>query len=296
MAVIDVLDSVMFYEDEGHGTPMVFLHGNPTSSHLWRRVLDAMDGQPGRRLAPDLIGMGQSGKPTIGYRFADHARYLDAWLDAIGLDAVVLVGHDWGGALAFDWATRHPNRVRGVAFLETIVRPMTWADLGGAKPLFESFRTPGQGEQMILEANAFIEQALPNTMVSELSQADWDTYRRPYPSPETRRPLLQWPRELPIDGDPADVAERVEAYDAWLASSPEVPKLLLAFEPGPGTMIGPDVVEWCTDNIAALEVARCGRAGHHAPEDQPDAIAAALSAWCDGHRLRAGNTSARAGR
>ncbi len=290
MPVVDVLDSTMYYEDEGDGTPMVFLHGNPTSSHLWRRVLAAIEG-PGRRLAPDLIGMGASGKPSVPYRFADHARYLDAWFSALDLDldGVVLVGHDWGGALAFDWATRHPGAVRGVAFLETIVRPMTWSDFGaGARPLFESFRAPGQGEQIVLDGNAFIEQALPNTMLSELSTADWDAYRRPYPTAESRRPLLQWPRELPIEGEPADVVERVEAYDAWLASTPDVPKLLFAFEPGPGTMIGPELVEWCRANIAALEVEQCGRAGHHAPEDQPDAIAAALTAWCDRHALRAG--------
>jgi haloalkane dehalogenase len=285
----------MFYEEQGEGTPIVFLHGNPTSSYLWRRVLAAFPG-PGRCLAPDLIGMGASGKPAIGYRFADHARYLDAWFDTLGLTGVVLVGHDWGGALAFDWATRHPRAVRGVAFLETIVRPMTWSDLGAARPLFESFRTPGQGEQMVLEDNIFIEQALPRTMLAPLSAADLNTYRRPYPWPAARGPLLQWPRELPIEGKPADVVQRVEAYGAWLASSANVPKLLFAFEPGPGTMIGPELVDWCSTNIAALEVAPCGVAGHHAPEDQPDAIAAALTAWCDRHRLRAGRAAPQSGR
>src|SRR3981081_4365167 len=131
MPTIEVLDSTMFFEEEGTGTPFVFLHGNPTSSHLWRHVLPGV-GEPARRLAPDLIGMGRSGKPDVPYRFADHARYLDAWFDALGLEDVVLVGHDWGGALGFDWAARHPERVRGVAFFETIVRPMTWADLPAA--------------------------------------------------------------------------------------------------------------------------------------------------------------------
>jgi len=293
MPVVEVLDSTMYYEDEGDGTPLVFLHGNPTSSHLWRRVLAALEG-PGRRLAPDLIGMGASGKPNIPYRFAYHARYLDAWFSALDLDGVVLVGHDWGGALAFDWARRHPSAVRGVAFLETIVRPVTWSDFGGAaRQLFESFRTPGKGEQIVLNGNAFIEQALPNTMISKLAAADWDAYRRPYPTAETRRPLLQWPRELPIDGEPANVVERAEAYNAWLASTPHVPKLLFAFEPGPGTMIRPELVDWCRKNIAALEVAQCGRAGHHAPEDQPDTIAAALTAWCDRHALLAGGATPR---
>ncbi|MFD2350624.1 haloalkane dehalogenase [Nonomuraea ferruginea] len=143
---------------------MVFLHGNPTSSYLWRHILPTVS-QYGRCLAPDLVGMGESGKPDIAYTFHDHARYLDAWFDALGLDQVVLVGHDWGGALAFDWAARNPGRVRGIAFTETIIRPMSWADFPtGARPLFESMRTPGVGEAMVLDQNAFIEKALPATI------------------------------------------------------------------------------------------------------------------------------------
>jgi pimeloyl-ACP methyl ester carboxylesterase len=145
MRTVSVLDSTMSYVDAGAGVPLVFLHGNPTSSYLWRTVLSRLEG-PGRRLAPDLIGMGASGKPPAEYRFGDHARYLEAWFDAVGLDDVVLVGHDWGGALAFDWAARHPGRTRGVAFLETIVRPMSWEDFPeSAWPAFESLRTPGVG-------------------------------------------------------------------------------------------------------------------------------------------------------
>src|SRR5882724_5975118 len=164
--------ATLFYREMGTGVPLVFLHGNPTSSYLWRRILPAV-GDPGRRLAPDLIGMGDSGKPDIEYTFADHARYLDAWFDALGLDDVVLIGHDWGGALAFDWAARHPKRVRGIAFTETIVKPMTWQEFpAGARPLFESMRTPGVGELMVLDQNAFIEQALPRTTVRGLTEED----------------------------------------------------------------------------------------------------------------------------
>jgi haloalkane dehalogenase len=286
MPGVDVLDSRMFYREAGAGVPLVFLHGNPTSSHLWRRVLPRIQG-PGRCLAPDLIGMGDSGKPPVAYRFADHARYLDAWFDALDLDGVVLVGHDWGGALAFDWAARHPGRVRGVVFMETIVRPMSWEDLPeGARPLFRSFRTPGVGERMVLDQNAFIEQALPRTVAGGLTDADLVAYRRPYPTPDSRLPLLQWPREMPLDGEPADVVARVEAFDQWLATSPGVPKLLLTFDPGPGQMMAPPIVAWCQANIAGLEIAKCGPAGHHAPEDQPDAIAAAIVAWASRHHLR----------
>jgi haloalkane dehalogenase len=276
----------MHYRETGDGRPLVFLHGNPTSSYLWRKVIGHV-GDPGRRLAPDLIGMGESGKPDIEYTFADHARYLDAWFDSLDLHDVVLVGHDWGGALAFDWAARHPDRVRGVAFMETIVRPMSWGDLPeSARPVFTALRTPGSGEAMVLEQNIFIEQALPATTLSGLSEADLAAYRAPYATPDSRLPLLQWPRSLPLDGEPRDVVERVERYDRWLANSPDVPKLLLTFDPGPSQMLGPDVVEWCTQNVSALETERCPAAGHHAPEDQPDAIGASICGWLDRHRLR----------
>nr|WP_265934410.1 haloalkane dehalogenase [Actinacidiphila bryophytorum] len=286
MPAVDVLDSSMAYREAGTGAPFVFLHGNPTSSHLWRNVLPGV-AERARCLAPDLIGMGDSGKPDSGYRFTDHARYLDAWFDALDLHDVVLVGHDWGGALAFDWAARHPGRTRGVAFLETIMRPMSWSEFpASAQQIFRAFRTPGAGEQLVLEENVFIEQALPAGVAGGLSDADLAAYRRPYPTPESRRPLLEWPRAMPLDGEPADVVARIEEYGRWLAATPEVPKLLLAFDPGPGIMIAGPVLEWCRTAVAALEVAECGPAGHHAPEDQPDRIAAALASWADRHGLR----------
>jgi haloalkane dehalogenase len=286
MPTVEVLDTTMAYLEAGTGNPIVFLHGNPTSSHLWRKVLPGI-GRPGRLLAPDLIGMGASGKPAIDYGFADHARYLDAWFDALGIDGAVLVGHDWGGALAFDWSARHPGRARGVAFLETIVRPLAWDEFPpSARPFFEALRAPGAGEAMVLEKNVFIEEALPAGVGTGLTAEDLDAYSRPYPTPESRRPLLAWPRAMPLGGEPPDVVARIEAYDRWLAASTEVPKLLLTFDPGRGIMIGPEMTQWCRDHIAALEVAACGPAGHHAPEDQPAAIAAAIAAWADKHNLR----------
>lgn len=287
MPVQPVLDSTIFYREAGAGTPMVFLHGNPTSSHLWRDVLPAV-GDRGRKLAPDLIGMGESGKPDIAYAFADQARYLDAWFDALGLDEVVLVGHDWGGALAFDWAARHPGRVRGIAFTETIVKPMSWEEFPeGGRPLFRAIKTPGVGEAMILDDNAFIEQALPAAVATPLAPADLDVYRRPYPDRESRRPLLQWPRAMPLGGDPAEVVARVEAYDAWLAASAEIPKLLLTFAPGPGTMMGPETLAWCRAHISGLETEHHDLvAGHHTPEDHPVTMGRAIAAWADRHALR----------
>jgi haloalkane dehalogenase len=284
MPVTHVLDSTMFHREVGTGNPIVFLHGNPTSSHLWRHIIPAVG--PGRRLAPDLIGMGESGKPDVAYTFDDHSRYLDAWFDALDLDDVVLVGHDWGGALAFDWAARHPGRVRGVAFTETIVRPMSWQEFPeDGRNLFRSIKTPGVGEAMVLDDNIFIDRLLPFSVASGLSAEDLDVYRTPYPTPESRRPLLQWPRAMPLDGEPADVVAKIERYDAWLAASADVPKLLLAFEPGPGAMMGPEMIDWCAASIAGLEIEHYGLAGHHTPEDQPEAIAAALRGWVDRHNL-----------
>jgi haloalkane dehalogenase len=285
MPTIDVLDSTMYYEETGSGTPLVFLHGNPTSSHLWRRVLPRI-GRPGRCLAPDLIGMGRSGRPDTPYRFADHARYLDAWFDELGLDDVVLIGQDWGGALAFDWAARHPGRTRGVAFMETIIRPLAWEEFpAAARSRFEAFRTPGVGESLVLDQNVFM-GSFGQTVLTGLSEEDLEVYSAPYPTRESRRPLLQWPRSLPLDGEPADVVGRIRAYDDWLAGSGDVPKLLLTFDSSPTLMVGEELIAWCAANIAGLEIEHCGPAGHLAPEDQPESIATAVTEWADRHRLR----------
>jgi haloalkane dehalogenase len=276
MHITELLGSHLAHTESGDGEPVVFLHGNPTSSHLWRNVIPHVAEQA-RGIAPDLIGMGASGKPDIDYRFADHARYLDAWFDALGLDDVVLVGHDWGGALAMDWAARHPERVRGLVLLETFLRPMTWAEYPArAVDFFRALRTPGEGERMALDDNWFIETGLRATSPN-ISDADLDAYRAPYPDRASRRPLLQWPREIPLDGTPADVADRFTAYDAWLAASVDTPKLLLTVEPG--NLVGPAMVDWARANIASLTVQAVGPAGHHAPEDQPDAIGTAIADW-----------------
>ncbi|MBS1677639.1 MAG: haloalkane dehalogenase [Actinobacteria bacterium] len=281
---IPVLDSNMAYREAGSGTPIVFLHGNPTSSYLWRNVMPGL-GKPGRLLAPDLIGMGSSGKPSIDYRFDDHSRYLDAWFDAMSLDQAVLVGHDWGSVLALDRAARKPGSALGLVLLEAVLHPVAWDEFPpSGQELFRAFRTPAVGERMLLEENLLIERALQGQIVRELEGEELQAYRAPFPTPESRRPLLQWPREIPIDGEPADVTARAQAYVEWMASTPEVPKLLLTFEGAPWS--GDEVVEWSERNVAGLEVVACGPAGHHAPEDQPEAIAAAISEWADRHQLR----------
>jgi haloalkane dehalogenase len=283
MPDVSVLDSTMHYEEVGEGDPIVLLHGNPTSSFLWRKVIPGVAGE-GRVLAPDLIGMGRSGKPDIGYRFVEHARYLDAWFDALALERVTLVGHDWGGALGFHWARRHPDRVAAVAFMETIVKPTTWGEFPeAAREMFQGFRTPGTGEQLVLEQNMFVEAVLPASMLHQLTAEEMDAYREPFLEPSHRLPTLTWPRELPIDGEPADVVELVDSYDRWLASSEDVPKLLLTFEPG--AIMSEPVIRWCQENIAALEVANAGQGIHFVQEDQPEAIARIVSEWCRGARL-----------
>jgi haloalkane dehalogenase len=282
---LEVLDSFISYREVGSGPPIVFLHGNPTSSYLWRNVLPLVAPR-GLCLAPDLVGMGRSGKPASAYRLQDHARYLDAWLAALGLRDVVLVGLDWGGVLALDWARRHPDRVRGVAVFETFLRPMRWSDMPpqGAE-LFRALRTPGVGEKLVLEENAFLARSLEHGVKRGLTPAERAEYAAPFPDPASRRPMLQWPREIPFDGEPADVAAVVEENGRWLSTSPAIPKLLLTFD-GNGMSNAPEVVAWARRTMENLDVVPLGAAGHHAPEDAPEAIGGALVAWLDRHAKR----------
>ena len=289
MPTVEVIDSYIAYTETGEGAlPVVFLHGSPTSSYIWRNVIPHV-GSQARCLAPDLIGMGASGKPDIGYRFADHVRYLDAWFEALDLRKVVIVGHDWGGALGMDWAARHPGRVRGLVVMETFLRPQSWADLPpNVVEHTQALRAPGVGETKLLEQNFAIEAALPSpfSIQTGISEQDLDVYRAPYPDPASRRPLLQWPREIPLDREPADVADRVDAYGRWLADTPEVPKLLLTVEQGVG-IAAPQIVAWAQEHVTSLEVNGIGPAGHQAPEDQPDAIGQAIARWLERHQLSA---------
>lgn len=230
---VPVLDTDIAYVDTGAGDPMVLLHGNPTSSYLWRNIIPHLEGR-GRCLAPDLVGMGSSGKaPHHSYRFVDHARYLDAWFDALDLRRkVTLVVHDWGSALGFYWAQRHPERVKGLVYMEALVRPMTWQEWPEqARSIFQALRSPA-GEEMVLQKNVFVERILPASMIRRLSEEEMAVYRHPYLEPgESRRPTLTWPREIPIEGEPADVAQIVNGYAQWLAGS-DVPKLFVNADPG----------------------------------------------------------------
>ena len=275
-STVGVLDSEMTYVDTGEGDPVVFLHGNPTSSYLWRNVIPHLAGQA-RCLAPDLIGMGDSGKtPGGSYRFADHARYLDAWFDALGLtERVVLVGHDWGSALGFDWAHRHPERVKGVAYMEGIVRPMTWDEWPEqARNIFRAMRSPA-GEEMVLQKNVFVERVLPASIMRTLTDEEFAVYRRPYVEPgESRRPTLTWPRQIPLDGEPADVVALVQRYADWLATS-GLPKLFVNAEPG--IILTGAQREFCRTWPNQREVTVRGL--HFIQEDSPDEVGHALAGW-----------------
>ncbi len=284
MATVEVLDSFMSYRDAGTSDiPVVFLHGNPVSSYVWRNVIPHVSGQT-RCLAPDLIGMGESGKPDLAYRLADHVRYLDAWFDAMSLNDAVLVGHDWGGTLAMDWAARHPGRVRGIAVTETFLRPVRSEEL--APPvagLFRAYRSP-KGEKMVMEDNMVIEVNLARGVAGGLAAADLDVYRAPFLDPASRKPMLAWTREFPLDGEPADVVEVVLGCGRWMAGTPGVPKLIMAVEGGVG-LGSPEVVGWAAENFADVEVEPVGPGGHQIPEDQPAAIGAAVADWLRRHAL-----------
>ena len=273
-----VLDSHLSYVDVGAGDPIVLLHGNPTSSYLWRNVIPHLEAQ-GRCLAPDLIGMGGSGPSPAGrYRLADHVRYLDAWFEALDLRRVTLVVHDWGSALGFHWARRHSDRVRALVYMEAIVRPVTWAEWPeAARKIFQALRTPA-GEEMILAKNVFVERILPASVLRGLAPEEMERYRQPFrESGESRRPTLTWPREIPIDGEPADVAALVNDYAAWLARSP-LPKLFVNAEPG-SILVGAQR-DFCRSWPNQQEVTVKG--SHFVQEDSPVEIGQAIARFLQG--------------
>lgn len=228
-------DSEMSYADTGGDGPIaVFLHGNPTSSYLWRNVIKEV-APVARCLAPDLIGMGESGESSTGYRFVDHRRYLDAWFDAVlGTSPVFLVLHDWGSALGFHWAQRHPEQVKGIAYMEAIVCPIaSWDDWPEpARKIFQAMRSPA-GEEIVLAKNAFVERILPASIIRKITDEEMQRYRARFVEPgESRRPTLTWPREIPIGGEPKDVHDIAESYSQWLQASSSVPKLFVNADPG----------------------------------------------------------------
>ena len=272
----------MAWTEAGAGDPVLFLHGNPTSSFLWRNIVPRVS-HLGRCIAPDLIGMGDSEKLEPSgpdrYRFVEHRDFLDALLAEIGVARdVTLVVHDWGSALGFDWANRNRDAVRGIAYMEAIVRPVSWDEWPEqSRPVFSGLRSPA-GEKMVIDRNVFVERILPGSIMRELSADEMDEYRRPYAGGgESRRPTLTWPRQIPIDGEPADVVEIVQSYADWLAASP-VPKLFINAEPG-AILVGAQR-EFCRSWPNQTEVTVPGV--HFVQEDSPDEIGSAIAGWLAG--------------
>ena len=268
---VAILDTQMSYVDTGQGDPIVFLHGNPTSSYLWRNIIPHLSTH-GRCLAPDLVGMGQSGKsPAQAYRFVDHARYLDAWFEALNLTSnVTLIVHDWGSALGFHRAARYPSQIKAIAHMEAIATPRTWEDFGEAGGIFRALRSP-QGEHMILDENAFVEMVLPRAIMRRLSDEEMAAYRAPFLEREARLPTLTWPRQIPIEGEPTDVTAIVESYGKAMSRS-SIPKLLILGDPG--AIVTGRTREFCRTWPNQTEVTVKGI--HFLQEDSPDEIGRAL--------------------
>lgn len=271
-----VNDSNMHYLEIGEGRPILFLHGNPTSSYLWRNVIPHV-APHGRCIALDLIGMGRSDKPNIEYRFDDHATYVEGFIDALELTDITLIVHDWGAGLGLDYACRHPENVCALAFMEGVYRPVSWKE----RPIIERFmfkrmRHPEKGYKMIVENNFFVERVLPMMTVRTLSAEEMAAYREPFSKPEHRRPLQMWPRQIPFDGDPPEVHERIDAANGWLRSA-DCPKLLLWAKPG--GLIRKKDIDWFRSEVPNLEDVCIGKGKHYIQEDQPHAIGKAIAQW-----------------
>ncbi len=277
---IQVKGSKMHYIDEGEGDPILFLHGNPTSSYLWRNIIPYVTPH-GRAIAVDLIGMGKSGKPDIDYRLATHAEYLEAFINALKLTNITLVIHDWGSALGMDFARRNPDRVKAIVFMEAIVAPAmpipSYEAMGPGGEFFRNVRTAGVGEEMILQNNLFVEVVLPEMgTVRQLTETELQAYRSPYLTPESRKPTLVWPREIPIAGEPADVLAIIERNGVWLHET-IIPKLM--FYADPGAFGGPEVATYFAENLKNIETNYVGPGYHYIQEDHPHMIGRALADW-----------------
>ena len=274
---IEVEDSQMHYIETGTGDPILFLHGNPTSSYLWRNIIPAVT-PLGRCIALDLIGMGKSDKPDIEYRFFDHVKYVEEFIRAKDLQDITLVLHDWGSALGFHYASRHESNVKGMAFMEAILKPIaSWEEMDeGTRQMFQALRTPELGWDLVVNQNIFVERAIPGSIVRPLTEVEMNHYRKPFTDPPSRKPIWRWPNEIPIAGEPADVVEAVESYSRWLQST-ALPKLL--FYATPGAVITAKEVQWCQQHLKNLTIADIGEGIHYIQEDNPHRIGSELARW-----------------
>ena len=273
---IDVERSKIHYVEEGTGDPILFLHGNPTSSYLWRNIIPYA-AKVGRAIAPDLIGMGKSDKPDIEYRFFDHVRYIEGFIEQLGLQNITFVIHDWGSGIGFHYASRHEGNTKGLAFMEAILPMQSWdAFPEGARDLFKSFRTKDVGEDLLINKNIFVENVLPGSVVRTLTDEEMDRYREPYLEETSRKPIWRWPNELPIEGEPADVWEAAVAYHEWLQRT-EVPKIL--FHATPGAIMQAALVKSLESTLKNLKMVDIGPGVHFVQEDNPHKIGEELAKW-----------------
>ncbi|MEM7336518.1 MAG: haloalkane dehalogenase [Chloroflexota bacterium] len=273
---INIKGSKMHYIEAGEGDPILFLHGNPTSSYLWRNIIPYVTSQ-GRAIAPDLIGMGKSDKPDIPYRFHDHYAYLKGFIEAKNLTNITLVIHDWGSGLGFHFAAQHPERIKGIAFMEAMIRPLNWSDFPSDFRLaFKLMRTTGVGWLMLSLANGFVKQVLPQSIVRQLTAEEKQIYGEPYQTIASRKPVRQWPLEIPIEGTPSDMHTLISNYNRWLQKT-DIPKLL--FYAQPGGLIRTEMVQWLENNLPNLETVDIGPGLHFIQEDNPHLIGSKISQW-----------------
>jgi haloalkane dehalogenase len=273
---VEVLGSQIHYIDEGEGDPILFLHGNPTSSYLWRNIIPYVKTY-GRAIAVDLIGMGRSDKPDIDYRFVDYAKYLQAFIEKLDLRNITLVIHDWGSALGFNYAMQHEDNVKGIAFMEALLMPIIWNELPQHfREFFEKFRSPQVGHDLIVNKNFFVEQLLPGAILRKLTEEEMYQYREPFKAVESRKLIWAFFNEIPIDGTPADVHQVVTDYNRWLQQT-ELPKILLYANPG--YIMNESAVDWSKTYLKNLETVDLGQGMHFLQEDHPKAIGKALARW-----------------
>ena len=278
MKTILVNDVRMQYVDVGHGPAILFLHGNPTSSYLWRNIIPPLE-QKGRCIAPDLVGMGASGKPALSFRFEDHYHFLNRFIERLGLQNIHLVMHDWGSALGFFYAMNHPQQIRSMAWMEGLVKPWRWRNLKWKYRLgFGLLRMPITGEVMIYGLNAFLNLIMPRLILRKLSREEWHHYKQPFRKMISRKPMLMWPREIPINGRPARTHHILSAYSSWLQQT-SIPKLMIYATPG--AIINQQTLNWCTYHIKNLDTAYIGEGLHFLQEDHPRAIAQKLEDWIE---------------
>ena len=273
---IEINGSKMHYVDVGEGDTILFLHGQPTSSYLWRNIIPHLQ-HNARCIAPDLIGMGKSDKPDLAYTFEDHYSYLESFIEKLNLKNITLVIHDWGSGLGFHYANNHRANIKGIAFMEAMIKHMTWEDFPkNYHIVFRMIRAPFIGWLMLSVANMFLKKMVPDSMIRKLSKEEFDHYLKPYPTIASRKPVRVWPQQLPISGKPRHIHDLIVAYITWLKDS-DIPKLCLYVHPG--AIITEKDVEYIRNSIPNTKMVDVGEGIHFIQEDNPHLIGQEIAKW-----------------